>query len=164
MMKHPAKAIGMISGNCSSSSNLIINIWAKATPRWPVARGHSPLDNPGVVCAQIAVRQSIQQGSQKKDDVPDGQGFEPREDGLLPVVTLLEDFNEDEAFIPNIEWQLDFIKNSNVVTWLQDHPDWVYPDAAVSPRASKSLHVTKCVQSGASIQDALVATSSTSPD
>eukprot|EP00957_Ditylum_brightwellii_P201083 15323999-Ditylum_brightwellii.AAC.1 len=100
----------------------------------------------------------------KKDDVPDGQGFEPREDGLLPVVALLEDCNEDEAFISNIERQLDYIKNSNVATWLQDHPEWVDPDAAVLPRASKSLHAAACVQSGASIQDTLVTTASTSPD
>eukprot|EP00957_Ditylum_brightwellii_P182150 13877867-Ditylum_brightwellii.AAC.1 len=38
------------------------------------------------------------------------------------------------------------------------------PNAAVSPKASKSPHAAACVQSGASIQDASVATSSTSPD
>eukprot|EP00957_Ditylum_brightwellii_P071217 5413461-Ditylum_brightwellii.AAC.1 len=32
MMRHPAEAIVMISGNCQSTSNSIINIWAKATP------------------------------------------------------------------------------------------------------------------------------------
>eukprot|EP00957_Ditylum_brightwellii_P129481 9876881-Ditylum_brightwellii.AAC.1 len=38
------------------------------------------------------------------------------------------------------------------------------PNVAASPRASKSLHATACVQSGASIQDASVAALSTSPD
>eukprot|EP00957_Ditylum_brightwellii_P056322 4269822-Ditylum_brightwellii.AAC.1 len=47
---------------------------------------------------------------------------------------------------------------------LKDHPEWVDPDAAVSPRASKSLHAVACMQFGASIQDALVTTSSTSSD
>eukprot|EP00957_Ditylum_brightwellii_P046589 3534467-Ditylum_brightwellii.AAC.1 len=50
---------------------------------------------------------------QKKDDVPDSQGFEVLKDGLLPVVALLEDCNDDEAFISNIARQLDYIKNSN---------------------------------------------------
>eukprot|EP00957_Ditylum_brightwellii_P115463 8807140-Ditylum_brightwellii.AAC.1 len=75
---------------------------------------------------------------QKKDDVPDSQGFEAREDGLLPVVALLKDYNDDEAFISNIVRCFDYIKNSNIATWLKDHPNWVDPDAAVSPRASKS--------------------------
>eukprot|EP00957_Ditylum_brightwellii_P029838 2257108-Ditylum_brightwellii.AAC.1 len=35
-----------------------------------------------------------------------------------------------------------------------DHPNWVDPDAAVSPRASKPLHAAACAQSVASIQDA----------
>eukprot|EP00957_Ditylum_brightwellii_P184557 14056091-Ditylum_brightwellii.AAC.1 len=87
----------------------------------------------------------------KKDDVPNNQGFKLREDGLLPVVALLEDCDEDEAFISNIEQQLDFIKNLNIATWLQDHPDWVDHNATVSPRASKSLHVTRCTKSVASI-------------
>eukprot|EP00957_Ditylum_brightwellii_P157464 11984340-Ditylum_brightwellii.AAC.1 len=46
----------------------------------------------------------------------------------------------------------------------KNHPDWVDPDAAVSPRASKSPYAAACVQSVASIQDTTVATSSTSPD
>eukprot|EP00957_Ditylum_brightwellii_P096339 7337684-Ditylum_brightwellii.AAC.1 len=77
---------------------------------------------------------------QKKDDAPDIQGFEAHKDGLLPVVAFLEDCNDDEAFISNITRQLDYTKNSNNATWLKDHPDWVDPDATVSPRASKSLH------------------------
>eukprot|EP00957_Ditylum_brightwellii_P135282 10315347-Ditylum_brightwellii.AAC.1 len=72
--------------------------------------------------------------TQKKDDVPYGQG------------------------------QLDYIKNLNVTTWLKDHPEWVDPDVAVSPRVSKSLYAATCVQSGVSIQDASVATLNTSPD
>eukprot|EP00957_Ditylum_brightwellii_P035338 2680393-Ditylum_brightwellii.AAC.1 len=32
MMRHPAGAIGMISGNCQATSTLIIDVWAKATP------------------------------------------------------------------------------------------------------------------------------------
>eukprot|EP00957_Ditylum_brightwellii_P047135 3579465-Ditylum_brightwellii.AAC.1 len=32
MMRHPAEAIGTISGNHPSSSTLIINVWTKATP------------------------------------------------------------------------------------------------------------------------------------
>eukprot|EP00957_Ditylum_brightwellii_P008110 614948-Ditylum_brightwellii.AAC.1 len=32
MMRHSAEAIGTISGNCQSTSTLIINVWAKATP------------------------------------------------------------------------------------------------------------------------------------
>eukprot|EP00957_Ditylum_brightwellii_P051014 3868526-Ditylum_brightwellii.AAC.1 len=75
-----------------------------------------------------------------------------------------EDCNDNEAFISNITRQLDYIKNSNVSTWLKDHPEWVVPDAAVSPRASKSLHAAACMKSGASIQEASVATLSTSPD
>eukprot|EP00957_Ditylum_brightwellii_P185859 14150272-Ditylum_brightwellii.AAC.1 len=101
---------------------------------------------------------------QKKDDVPNGQGFEVCEDGSLPVVALLEDCNEDKAFISNIARQPDYIKNSNVATWLKDHPEWMDPDAAISPRASKFLHAATCMKSGASIQDASVATLSTSPD
>eukprot|EP00957_Ditylum_brightwellii_P176106 13409632-Ditylum_brightwellii.AAC.1 len=31
MMRHPAEAIGTISGNCQSTSTSIINIWVKAT-------------------------------------------------------------------------------------------------------------------------------------
>eukprot|EP00957_Ditylum_brightwellii_P120412 9187086-Ditylum_brightwellii.AAC.1 len=77
---------------------------------------------------------------QKKDDVPNSQGFKVYEDGLLPIVALLEDCNDNEAFISNIAGQLDYIKNSNIAIWLKDHPEWVDPDVAVSPRASKSLH------------------------
>eukprot|EP00957_Ditylum_brightwellii_P181730 13844260-Ditylum_brightwellii.AAC.1 len=102
--------------------------------------------------------------TKKKDNVPDGRGFEVRKDGLLPVVVLLEDCDDDEAVISNIARQLDYMKNSNVAIWLKDHPEWVDPDAAVSPRESKSSHATACMQSGASIQDASVATLSTSPD
>eukprot|EP00957_Ditylum_brightwellii_P195040 14860717-Ditylum_brightwellii.AAC.1 len=87
----------------------------------------------------------------KKDDVPDSQGFEVREDGSLPVVALLEDCEDDDVFISNITRRLDYIKNSNIAIWLKDHPDWVDLDAAVSPRASKSPHAATCVQSGASI-------------
>eukprot|EP00957_Ditylum_brightwellii_P127471 9720381-Ditylum_brightwellii.AAC.1 len=94
--------------------------------------------------------------TQKKDNAPDGQGFE--------LHALLEYCNDDEAFISNIARQLDYIKSSNVATWLKDHPDWVDPNAAVSPRASKSPHAAMCVQSGTSIQDASVATSITSLD
>eukprot|EP00957_Ditylum_brightwellii_P196359 14960771-Ditylum_brightwellii.AAC.1 len=101
---------------------------------------------------------------QKEDNVPNNQEFEAYEDGLLPVVALLEDCNDNEAFISNIAWQLDYIKNSNVATWLKDCPELVDLDAAVSPRVSKSLHAAACMQSGASIQDASVATLSTSPD
>eukprot|EP00957_Ditylum_brightwellii_P009733 733623-Ditylum_brightwellii.AAC.2 len=75
-----------------------------------------------------------------------------------------KDCKEDEPFISNIERCLDFIKNLNIATWLQDHPNWVDPNAAVSSRASKSPHVATCAQSVASIQDASVATSSTSHD
>eukprot|EP00957_Ditylum_brightwellii_P003789 287818-Ditylum_brightwellii.AAC.1 len=53
---------------------------------------------------------------QKKDDEPDSQGFKLHEDGSLPVVVLLEDCNKDEAFISNIEQQLDVIKTLNVAT------------------------------------------------
>eukprot|EP00957_Ditylum_brightwellii_P024971 1888282-Ditylum_brightwellii.AAC.1 len=89
--------------------------------------------------------------TQKKDGAPDSQGFEAH-------------CNDNEAFISNIAKELDYIKNSNIATWLKDHPDWVDPNAAVSPRASKSPHAAARVQSGASIQDTSVATSSTSPD
>eukprot|EP00957_Ditylum_brightwellii_P006792 515069-Ditylum_brightwellii.AAC.1 len=61
--------------------------------------------------------------TQKKDDAPDSQGFEVCEDGLLPAVALLEDCNDNEAFISIIARQLDSIKNSNVATWLKDHPE-----------------------------------------
>eukprot|EP00957_Ditylum_brightwellii_P121561 9270784-Ditylum_brightwellii.AAC.1 len=101
---------------------------------------------------------------QKKDDAPNSQGFEACEDGLLSVVALLEDCDDNEAFISNISRQLDYIKNSNIAIWLKDHPEWVDLNVAVSPRASKSPHTAVCVQSGASIQDASVATLSTSPD
>eukprot|EP00957_Ditylum_brightwellii_P090378 6882453-Ditylum_brightwellii.AAC.1 len=77
---------------------------------------------------------------QKKDDVPNSQEFEAHEDGLLPVVALLEDCDDDEAFISNIARCLDYIKNYNIATWLKDHHDWVDHDVAVSPRASKSPH------------------------
>eukprot|EP00957_Ditylum_brightwellii_P036632 2775370-Ditylum_brightwellii.AAC.1 len=40
--------------------------------------------------------------TQKKDDVPDSQGFKACEDGSLPVITLLEDCDDNEAFISNI--------------------------------------------------------------
>eukprot|EP00957_Ditylum_brightwellii_P150257 11442865-Ditylum_brightwellii.AAC.1 len=40
--------------------------------------------------------------TQKKDDAPNGRGFEAHEVGLLPVVTLLEDCDDDDAFISNI--------------------------------------------------------------
>eukprot|EP00957_Ditylum_brightwellii_P144047 10975861-Ditylum_brightwellii.AAC.1 len=93
---------------------------------------------------QLSSATGISGLTQKKDDVPD-------------------DCDDNEAFISNIARQLDCIKNSNVATWLKDHLEWVDPDAAVSPRASKSLHAAACVQSGASMQDASVATSSTSP-
>eukprot|EP00957_Ditylum_brightwellii_P046691 3543356-Ditylum_brightwellii.AAC.1 len=62
--------------------------------------------------------------TQKKDDVPDSRGFEVREDGLLPVVTLLEDCDDDDAFISDITRRLNYVKNSNIATWLKDHPDW----------------------------------------
>eukprot|EP00957_Ditylum_brightwellii_P052803 4003413-Ditylum_brightwellii.AAC.1 len=78
--------------------------------------------------------------TQKKDDAPNSRGFEVREDGLLPVIALLEDCNDNEAFISNIARRLDYIKNSNIATWLKDQPEWVDPNAAVSPRASKSPH------------------------
>eukprot|EP00957_Ditylum_brightwellii_P175961 13398324-Ditylum_brightwellii.AAC.1 len=102
--------------------------------------------------------------TQKKDDVPNSRGFEARDDGLLPVVALLEECSDDGAFISNITRCLDYVKNSNIATWLKDHPDWVDRNAAVSPRASKSPHAAVCAHSVASIQDATVATSSTSPD
>eukprot|EP00957_Ditylum_brightwellii_P030591 2318135-Ditylum_brightwellii.AAC.1 len=103
--------------------------------------------------------------TQKKNYVPNSQGFKLHEDGLLPVVALLEDCNDDDdALISNIQRQLDYIKKSNVATSLKDHPEWADSDAAVSPRASKSPHADACVQSGASIQDTTVAISSTSPD
>eukprot|EP00957_Ditylum_brightwellii_P183412 13971196-Ditylum_brightwellii.AAC.1 len=78
--------------------------------------------------------------TQKKDDAPDSRGFEARGVGSLPVVTLLEDCNDDDALISNIARRLDYVKNSNITTWLKDHPEWVDPNAAVSPRASKSPH------------------------
>eukprot|EP00957_Ditylum_brightwellii_P080813 6147502-Ditylum_brightwellii.AAC.1 len=102
--------------------------------------------------------------TQKKDDAPNSQGFEACKDGSLPVVALSKNCDDDEAFISNMARCLDYIKNPNIAKWLKDHPDWVEPDAAVSPRASKSPHAAVCTQSGASIQDASVATSSTSPD
>eukprot|EP00957_Ditylum_brightwellii_P064958 4927884-Ditylum_brightwellii.AAC.1 len=39
---------------------------------------------------------------QKRGDAPDNQGFEAHEDGLLPVVALLENCDDDIAFISNI--------------------------------------------------------------
>eukprot|EP00957_Ditylum_brightwellii_P059167 4490222-Ditylum_brightwellii.AAC.1 len=77
---------------------------------------------------------------QKKSNVPDNQGFELHEEGALPVVSLLEDCDEDKPFIINIEQCLDMVKNLNVAAWLKDHPNWVDPDAALPPRASKSPH------------------------
>eukprot|EP00957_Ditylum_brightwellii_P192215 14631394-Ditylum_brightwellii.AAC.1 len=68
--------------------------------------------------------------------MPDDQGFKPREEGLLPVVALLEGCEEDEEFIANIEQHLDFVKNANIAAWLKDHPNWVDPDTVSSPRAS----------------------------
>eukprot|EP00957_Ditylum_brightwellii_P129756 9897988-Ditylum_brightwellii.AAC.1 len=53
---------------------------------------------------------------QKRDDAPDSQGFEAHEDSLLPVVALLENCHDDEAFISNITRRLDYIKNSNITT------------------------------------------------
>eukprot|EP00957_Ditylum_brightwellii_P107513 8203059-Ditylum_brightwellii.AAC.1 len=47
--------------------------------------------------------------------------------------------------ISNITRRLDYIKNSNIATWPKDHPDWVDPDVAVSPRASKSPHAAACM-------------------
>eukprot|EP00957_Ditylum_brightwellii_P062872 4769972-Ditylum_brightwellii.AAC.1 len=67
---------------------------------------------------------------QKKDDAPDSRGFEACEDGLLPVVALLEDCDDNEALTSNIARRLGYIKNSNVATWLKDHPEWVDPNAA----------------------------------
>eukprot|EP00957_Ditylum_brightwellii_P064635 4905454-Ditylum_brightwellii.AAC.1 len=54
--------------------------------------------------------------TQKKDDAPNGQGFEAREVGSLPVVALLEDCDDDDAFISNIVRRLDYVKNSNIAT------------------------------------------------
>eukprot|EP00957_Ditylum_brightwellii_P174778 13307807-Ditylum_brightwellii.AAC.1 len=54
--------------------------------------------------------------TQKKDDAPDGRGFEAREVGLLPVVALLEDCDDDDALISNIARRLDYVKNSNIST------------------------------------------------
>eukprot|EP00957_Ditylum_brightwellii_P155751 11858093-Ditylum_brightwellii.AAC.1 len=99
---------------------------------------------------------------QKKNDVTNDQGFKLREEGLLSVVALLEDCEEDEEFIINIEQHFDLVKNSNIAAWLKDHPNWVDPDAASSPRASKSLHTAACAYFVASVQDSSVATSSTS--
>eukprot|EP00957_Ditylum_brightwellii_P195341 14883562-Ditylum_brightwellii.AAC.1 len=31
-MRYPFEAVGMLSGSCPSSSTLIINVWAKASP------------------------------------------------------------------------------------------------------------------------------------
>eukprot|EP00957_Ditylum_brightwellii_P188732 14366393-Ditylum_brightwellii.AAC.1 len=60
---------------------------------------------------------------QKKDDVPDSQGFEACEDGSLLVVAFLEDCDDDDAFTSNIARRLDYVKNSNFATWLKDHPN-----------------------------------------
>eukprot|EP00957_Ditylum_brightwellii_P140829 10727746-Ditylum_brightwellii.AAC.1 len=56
---------------------------------------------------------------QKNHDVPNGQGFQSHKEGVLPVVALLEDCNEDKPFIVNIEQCLDMVKNSNIATWLK---------------------------------------------
>eukprot|EP00957_Ditylum_brightwellii_P185132 14098239-Ditylum_brightwellii.AAC.1 len=72
---------------------------------------------------QLSSATGLSDLTQKKDDVPDSQGFEAREDGSLPVVALLEDCDDDEAFISNIIRQHDYTKNSNIATWLKDHPD-----------------------------------------
>eukprot|EP00957_Ditylum_brightwellii_P031429 2383172-Ditylum_brightwellii.AAC.1 len=52
---------------------------------------------------QLSSATGLSSLTQKKDDVPDSQGSEMHEEGLLPVVTLLEDCKENEAFISNIE-------------------------------------------------------------
>eukprot|EP00957_Ditylum_brightwellii_P012020 907048-Ditylum_brightwellii.AAC.1 len=113
---------------------------------------------------QLSLATSISGLTQKKDDVPNNQGFEPRVEGLLPVVTLLKDCKEDEEFITNIEQCLDLVKNLYIAAWLKDHPNWVDLDAMSSTRASKSLHAAACAHSVVSVQDASVATSSTSPE
>eukprot|EP00957_Ditylum_brightwellii_P117091 8931212-Ditylum_brightwellii.AAC.1 len=76
---------------------------------------------------------------QKKDDVPDGQGFEAHEDGLLLVVALLEDCDDDEAFISNITRQIDYIKNSNVAIWLKEHPAGYLPHLSAPPNNTRPI-------------------------
>eukprot|EP00957_Ditylum_brightwellii_P063953 4851755-Ditylum_brightwellii.AAC.1 len=56
------------------------------------------------------------------------------------------------------------VKNSNIAVWLKDNPNWLDPDTASTPKASKSPHAAACAHSSASIQDSAVATSNTSPD
>eukprot|EP00957_Ditylum_brightwellii_P140553 10708420-Ditylum_brightwellii.AAC.1 len=113
---------------------------------------------------QLSLATGLSGLMQKKDDVPDNQGFEPRVECLLPVITLLEDCEEDEEFITNIKQCLDLAKNSNIASWLKDHPNWVDPDATSSPRASKSLHAAACAHSVTSVQYISVAMLSTSPN
>eukprot|EP00957_Ditylum_brightwellii_P202760 15331675-Ditylum_brightwellii.AAC.1 len=84
--------------------------------------------------------------------------------GALPVVTLLEDCDDDEPFILNIEQCIDMVKNTNIAAWLEDHPNWVDPVAASPPTVGKTQHAAACTHSIASAQDSYVATSSTSPD
>eukprot|EP00957_Ditylum_brightwellii_P204186 15338042-Ditylum_brightwellii.AAC.2 len=47
---------------------------------------------------------------QKKNDIPDNRGFDLHKSGLLQVVALLEDCDEDEPFILSIEQCLDIVK------------------------------------------------------
>eukprot|EP00957_Ditylum_brightwellii_P133557 10183046-Ditylum_brightwellii.AAC.1 len=68
----------------------------------------------GMLAYQLSSETGLSGLMQKKDDVPDSQGFEVCEDGSLPAVALLEDCNDNEAFISNIARQLDYIKNSNI--------------------------------------------------
>eukprot|EP00957_Ditylum_brightwellii_P104022 7925346-Ditylum_brightwellii.AAC.1 len=100
----------------------------------------------------------------KKSDVPNNQGFESCKEGTLSVVTLLENSGKGKPFIINIEQCFDMVKNLNIVTWLKDYPNWVDPDVALVPRASKSPHAVACLHSSASAHDYSVATLSTSPD
>eukprot|EP00957_Ditylum_brightwellii_P182952 13935402-Ditylum_brightwellii.AAC.1 len=65
---------------------------------------------------QLSSAKGLSGLTQKRDDVPNSQGFEVCEEGLLPVVALLKDCNDDEAFISSIARQLDYIKNSNIAT------------------------------------------------
>ena len=113
---------------------------------------------------QLSSVTSLSGSTQKKDDVPDNQGFKKREAGLLPVVDLLKDCKEDKDFIANIEQHLDLVKNLNIAAWLKDNPNLVDPDTPSSPRARKSPHAAACAHSVASVQHSSVATSSASPD
>eukprot|EP00957_Ditylum_brightwellii_P057778 4381186-Ditylum_brightwellii.AAC.1 len=76
---------------------------------------------------QFSSRSSIFALTQCTNSVPDNQDFRSQASGVVDVVQLHKNDDDDKPFIQGIRCRLEMLKKHNIQSLLKDNPSWNAP-------------------------------------